>query len=100
MYIYNVTIKVSHDIKDAWLQWMKEDHIPKMMATNKFEGYRFCKLMDHDDAEGVMYVVQYDCYSRADYNAYIEIHSERLRKESFEKFGDKFIAFRTLMEHA
>lgn len=100
MYIYNVTIKVSHKIKDEWLKWMKEEHIPDMMATNKFENYRFCKLMDHDDEEGVVYVAQYDCFTRSDYNAYIEIHSERLRKKSYEKFGDQFMAFRTLMEHA
>ena len=36
MYIYNVTINIEETVHDKWLHWMKEEHIPAMLATGKF----------------------------------------------------------------
>jgi len=36
MYIYNVTMNIEESIQKNWLSWMKEVHIPEMMATGKF----------------------------------------------------------------
>jgi uncharacterized membrane protein len=34
--IYNVTIKVASPIEEAWLRWLKAEHIPDIMATGFF----------------------------------------------------------------
>jgi hypothetical protein len=46
MIIYNVTSKVTNNIQDRWLQWMKEDHIPEIMATGLFHDFRICRLLE------------------------------------------------------
>lgn len=98
MILYNVTVKIEPDIKEEWLQWMKDKHIPDVMATGHFTHYRICKLMEHNDEEGITFVIQYMSSSAAHYNKYIEVHAPRLQQEHNQKFKDRFVAFRTVME--
>ena len=98
MIIYNLTIKVHADIQTAWLQWLKEIHIPEVMGTDCFTGYRILRLLDIDDCEGPTYAVQFDAASKAFYNLYIEKFAGEMRRRSFEKWGDQFIGFRSLMQ--
>ncbi len=98
MFIYNVTIKLTHNIHTQWVQWMQQTHIPAVMATGYFTSYTFAKLLDIDEEEGPTYTCQYMAISKANYNNYIATHSETLRNESFEKWGNQFITFRTVMQ--
>src|SRR3982751_1269114 len=95
--IYNVTLKVDAQIADAWFEWMMREFIPKVLNTGCFFDYTILKLLDIDDAEGPTYAVQYHAESKADYNRFIELHSSKMQKLSFEKWGDSFIAFRSVM---
>lgn len=98
MIIYNVTIKVEPSIAAEWVGWMKQEHIAEVMATGLFLDYRLCRLLEQDEAEGLTYIVQYFCDSLEDYNTYISEHAPRLRDNGFQRFGNQFIAFRTVME--
>ncbi len=98
MFIYNITIKVDKDIHDAWLEWQKKEHIPDLMNTGCFTHVVILRLLEVDESEGFTYVVQCHAPGRALYNRYIENFSTDLRKKSLDKWGHKFIAFRTIME--
>ncbi len=97
MIIYNVTIKVDMSIASPWLQWMKEEHIPAMIATGYFKEASILQLLEIDDSEGPTYAIQYKADTLQAYKDYIDKYSVDMRKESFEKWGDKFIAFRSVM---
>ncbi len=97
MIIYNVTINVDDDSHHQWLKWMREEHIPAVLSTGLFTGYRVCRLLDVQD-DGTTYSVQYFCKSLIEYTEYKEKHAPHLQKEAFDKFKDKFTAFRTLLE--
>ena len=43
-------------------------------------------------------LVQYFAESKGLYNNYIETHAPLMRRKSFDKWGDKFIAFRSVMQ--
>jgi hypothetical protein len=96
--IYNVTIKVEASIADQWLDWMLNEHIPDVLQTQCFYSYRVVKILDLDESEGPTYAIQYHAESKSDYNRYIELHANTMRKKTFDKWGEKFFAFRTLME--
>lgn len=97
MFIYNVTIKVELEIADNWLSWMLSKHIPDVINTGYFSDYKVVKvLVDEDD--GVTYSIQYRMASLADFDAYQKNAALKLQKEHSEKFADKFVAFRTLLE--
>jgi hypothetical protein len=98
MIIYNVTVKLEHDIATEWVQWMKEEHMPDLMNTGLFLDCRLCRLLEQDEVEGVTYVAQYFCESMEQYNKYISAYAQQMREKGFSRFGNKFIAFRTLME--
>jgi Domain of unknown function (DUF4286) len=98
MILYNITTKVSHHIKEAWLQWQKEEHIHEIMRTGMFTQYKLYRLLEQDDAEGNTYIIQYTAIAMKDYEHYITAFAAPLRKKAIEKWGDQFISFRSLLE--
>ena len=40
MVIYNVTIKIDWSIHEHWLRWVREVHIPDVLATEMFYKYQ------------------------------------------------------------
>ena len=98
MIIYNVTIKIQESIKQDWLHWLKEEHIPDVISTGCFTHALILQLLEVDDTEGPTYAVQYFAESKGLYNNYIENHAATMRQKGFDKWGDKFIAFRSVMQ--
>jgi hypothetical protein len=98
MLVYNITIKIEPEIENDWIQWQKQEHIPDIMKTGLFTEYKFFRLLGEESNDGITYVVQYFISSIEKYNRYIEEFAPVLRKKAFEKWGDGFIAFRTIME--
>jgi hypothetical protein len=98
MILYNVTIKLSWDIHNEWLQWMKEEHMPEMLAIGCFTKYQLLRLLEVDEEEGPTYAAQYYGDSKALYNQYIEKFSTAQREKGLQKWGNRFIAFRSVMQ--
>lgn len=98
MIVYNVTAKVQTDAATAWAIWMEEEHIPELMQTGLFSGYRLCRLLDQDETDDITYTVQYYFNTMEDYETYIRDHAPSMREKGLRRFGSKFIAFRTVMK--
>ena len=98
MLIYNVTLKIEWDISADWIEWMKKEHILQVMDSGCFVKYQFVRILQTDDTEGPTYAVQYFAEGFAQYDHYIKDYAPALREKTFEKWGSKFIAFRSLME--
>ena len=98
MFIYNVTIKIQEPIHEPWLQWLKEEHVPEVLATGCFTNATIVRLLEVDDSEGPTYAVQYVAESKSLYNRYIENFAGTLRQKSFDKWGNQFMGFRSLMQ--
>lgn len=58
MYIYNVTVNIDDSIKEDWIRWMQQTHIPEVIASGCFTSHRICKLMNVED-QGTTYAIQY-----------------------------------------
>ncbi len=95
--IYNVTVNIDDSIHKQWLIWVKE-HIPKVLATGKFESAKLSKILVEEELGGQSYAIQYTAYSRETLNAYYKENAEELRNEGLKKFADKMLAFRTELE--
>jgi hypothetical protein len=95
--IYNVTVNIDDSVHDEWLQWMKEKHIPDVMATGYFLENKICRILVNEES-GTSYSIQYTCASMDDLKEYQQKHAPALQKEHSEKYKDKFVAFRTLLE--
>ncbi len=97
MILYNVTVNIDHEVEQEWLQWMKDVHIPEVMSTGKFVSSHMFKVLA-DDQGGTTYAIQYSCASMEHYELYREEHASRLQAETQNKFGGRYVAFRTLLE--
>lgn len=96
--VYNVTIKVDHEISGPWLAWLKEEHIPEVLGTGCFSDARILRLLETDETDGLTYAIQYTAASADQYNRYITEFAAALREKSFQKWGERFIAFRSVMQ--
>ena len=95
--IYNVTVKISPNVHTQWVEWMRDVHIPEVMATACFYSYRFLHLEGYDDEEGFTYAIQYSCPSKELFEIYQAEHAPELQKKHKELFEGKFVAFRTIL---
>ncbi|NIM34818.1 MAG: DUF4286 family protein [Hydrotalea flava] len=98
MIIYNVTSHVAAPIHEAWLQWMKEKHIPLVMQTGCFYQYQWVKVLETDESEGYTYAIQYYAREMRDFEQYRQHHAPQLGKDIAETWGDKITNFRSLMQ--
>ncbi len=98
MIIYNVTVKTEAVIQDAWLKWMLEEHIPEVVGTGCFTHATVLRLLEVDDSEGPTHAIQYHAPSKALYNRYIDQYAGTMRERAFRKWGNRFIAFRSVMQ--
>ncbi len=97
MYIYNVTINIQEDVHEEWVNWMKTEHIPDMLKTNKFTKALMTRVLVEEQMGGMTYSVQYTCINREMLQKYYEEDAEELRSKS-KAFDGKFVAFRTELE--
>lgn len=98
MYIYNVTVKVDHAIVKEWVQWLKTEHIPEVIDTGCFTTATVLELLENVDEEGATFAVQYKTTRLEDYKRYLAEFAPEMRQKGLDKWGDRFIAFRTLMK--
>ncbi len=98
MIIYNVTINIDDSVHNEWLEWMKSEHIPQVLATGKFKEARLTKVLVEEEQGGVTYSIQFRALSRQALDDYYNNDAEALRNESSKKFADKMLAFRTELE--
>src|SRR5204862_5581248 len=87
---YNITIKIGREIEEEWMKWQTQEHIPDIMLTGLFDDYKFFKLLEQDDREGITYVLQYFSSSIENYRKYIRLFAPALREKALAKWGDRF----------
>ncbi len=98
MIVYNVTSKLDWSIHDAWVKWMLEEHIPEVVATGYFTSGQLLKLLEIDEEDGPTYTAQYFAETKQQQEEYVQQHAAALRQKVFDKWGNRIIAFRSIME--
>ncbi len=98
MILYNVTVNVAPEIHDEWMIWMKVEHIPEVLECGLFVAHKMLRLIGETENDGTTYAIQYFLNDLGDFETYKIEYGPKLQAKSFEKYGDKMLAFRTLLE--
>lgn len=98
MYIYNVTTNIDESVHDEWLRWMKEIHIPDVLATGKFLNAKMSKVLVEEEMGGITYSVQFTTLNKETLEKYYVEDAPRLRGDALKRFPNKFVSFRTELE--
>ena len=94
--LYNVTVSLEARIFAEWLGFMREDHIPKVLATGCFSGYKICRILD-ESKESYSVSIQYFATTAQHFETYSATHAPGLQQEYIAKFGADAPAFRTIL---
>ncbi|MBK9726679.1 MAG: DUF4286 family protein [Saprospiraceae bacterium] len=97
MVIYNVSVKIDPQVHEEWLTWMRLHHIPRVLSTGSFLKSRISRL-DIQEDDGITYIIQYDAISQEALNNYMIRYAPALQKEHIERYANRFVAFRTVLE--
>ncbi|MEX2593059.1 MAG: DUF4286 family protein [Anditalea sp.] len=98
MILYNVTVNIDVEKEKEYVEWMKNVHIPEVMATGLFEESKFFKLLQEVEEDGVNYSAQYFAKKMEKIHQYQENFAPVLQEKLKIKFGNHFVAFRSLLE--
>ncbi len=97
MIIYNVTTIIEDDIHEEYLQYMKQVHMPEVMATKKFTD---CQLLflGEPATEGITYCAQYIATDAENLAAYRTSFLPKLEQDLQQKFPNKLVSFASVLE--
>jgi len=98
MIVYNETIKIDERIHEEWLDWIKTVHLPAIMATGKFSENRICRILQEEEDGGVTYAIQYHSPDMDTFKRYQQEDAARFQRMHMDRYRDRYVAFRTLME--
>lgn len=93
MIVYKVTVEISSGRESEWVAWMRDVHIPEVMATGSFEGFEFSRSLSDST-----YTITYRCRNENTYQEYQKAHSSELQKKHSDRFGGDFKATRELLK--
>lgn len=97
MILYNVTVNVDEQVHQDWLQWMRSEHVPEVIATGCFTEARLSRIQAEEDG-GVTFSVMYFAPTKADYERYKEQFAPEMQRKHTERYQGKFAAFRTILD--
>ena len=97
MILYNVTSSLDATIADEWVAFMRDIHMPEVVATGCFIRSQLLRLLDEEEG-GITYAAQYYAISLEQLEAYQEHFAPALRADMDQRFGGRFAAFRTVLE--
>ncbi|OYX10645.1 MAG: hypothetical protein B7Z16_18285 [Algoriphagus sp. 32-45-6] len=98
MILYNITINVTSDIEQDFISWMKSTHIPEVLATGMFVEHRFYRLLHESEDGSVNYSIQFFTETMEKMMEYERNHAPALRTKTRERYQDKAVSFRSLLE--
>ena len=98
MILYSVTRKIDHSVHEdcnGCSGWYCIFDVP---PPGCLPNTSFCRLLGVDESDGITYATQYFCRDMAVLSAIPAAACTRLQKDHADRYPDKYVAFRTLME--
>ena len=95
--LYNVTVGINPTKFEDWKRFMREEHLPKIFASDCFSSFRLCRIID-ERADSTTLAVQYVAHSFEHLKKYNTMYAPQLQKEHLEKFGNDAVAYRSVLE--
>ena len=98
MIIFNTTYLVSDEALNAWLQWVREEHIPFMLQFKPFSHPQVAKVITSEEQDGSSFSVQFHVPDMETLELWKEKYGFAFQENCARKFGTGAICFSTLLE--
>ena len=97
MILYNVTSSVDPEVAEQWAAYMRDEHMPSVMATGFFVKTQLLRLLNEEN-DGCTYAAQYYCISTEQLDEYQRLAAPGLRADLETRFPGQYVSFRTILE--
>ena len=94
--VYSVTLRVDASVAADWLAWMRDVHIPEVMATGCFEAFEMRRSLEPVETGDPVYEVRYLCQSIEQYRRYQETYAAELQAKHATRYSARVEASRRL----
>jgi hypothetical protein len=98
MIIFNITVNISHEAEKDWLKWMKQTHIPEIVATGLLMEHKLLRLLTEIENEGATYTSQFSFRTMEDFLAYQTHFQTEHQEKHHARYNGYYVTFRTLLE--
>lgn len=98
--LYSVTVNIQNSVREEWLRWMMEIHIPEVMATGCFEKNYIREVVfpEPEDDDSATFNISYVCAHPIILQEYLDNFASDLQNKHSAKYEGKFVAFRTVLK--
>lgn len=86
MVVYEVRVEVRPDLVPAFEAYMRDKHLPEILATGCFTGIRFERQMEGTD--GPVFRSRYEAPDRAAVDRYLADHTPAFRADFLAHFPE------------
>lgn len=97
MIVYNVTLSIHPERELEVINWLRNEHVPEVLATGLFLGAECFKVHEQPGLPHNSFAIQYRMKSWSDYAQYKERFAQALQQKTAERFGEHVLAFRTFL---
>ena len=98
MILFSLTVNIDNEIKDEWLEWMKQTFIPNLWLTGFFVEKRFLKLLNEEEGNGSTFSLQLTLENLEALQEFEHHHLNDYRKMLYGKYTGRLVDFYTVLE--
>ncbi|GAB3260814.1 hypothetical protein GCM10027347_25420 [Larkinella harenae] len=98
MILYNLTVNIDKTVEREWLNWMRAEHVPAVMATGLPQAHKILHLLTEVDNGGATYTFQFSFLSKLDFFRFQKYHSDDLLEQIQQRFANQYVTFQSLLE--
>ena len=98
MLLYNVTVGIDKTVEAEWLIWVRDHHIPAVLATGYFVDCKMYKVLHDQGEDTTSYSVQFFAESINEVATYLDTAAPAIMEAMRAAFRDRHVAFQTLLE--
>jgi hypothetical protein len=92
--LYCVSVEVDGEIRDDWLAWMRDVHVPDVLREPGFQR----AVIHRDAADEARFAIHYEVSGRDALDRYFSGAALRLRSEHEARYGGRARATRQVLE--
>lgn len=98
MYLYNITYHIPQEITEQWIDWLKNEHLDKMLKQDFIQKAQLIKVHNPEESTNQSFAVQYHVNSKPDL-IFLQKHLLQNIPVQLKKiFGEQVLFFATELE--
>ncbi len=98
MILYNITFHVELGVFADFKEYLTQEHLPFISEQSTIIEHKLLKLLNVDESEAITMTLQYFLEDMGTYNQHIAVIDYKLKKEIYERYGEKVLNFCSVLE--